>query len=184
MYLCVYINYLHLCRYLDDNAEELILEPYITTTEMRLNPYYSIYYINPATLLVLGIIPMILLAYWNYIIYQHIKTSSDWQEEHSHRSTGSARQKQENEFAKVLIGIVVTFVCCHILRIILNFHEAIVIKDLMACDSEGKEGLSLWPQITNEFNKLMLVLNSSVNMIIYCCLNSKLRNFIAYKMSS
>jgi hypothetical protein len=139
---------------------------------MRMNPYYSIYYINPATFLVLGIIPLLLLAYWNFNIYKQIKSVSSWVEQNASRPS---RSHQENELARVLIGIVITFVCCHALRILLNFHEAITIKDIMACHAEGKEGIPLWPQITNEFSKLMLVTNSSANIIIYCCLNSNFR---------
>ena len=139
---------------------------------MRMNPYYSIYYINPATLLVLGILPLTLLAYWNFNIYKQIKSVSSWAEQNASRPS---RSHQENDLARVLIGIVITFVCCHALRILLNFHEAITIKNIMACHAEGKEGIPLWPQITNEFSKLMLVTNSSANIIIYCCLNSNFR---------
>ena len=138
-------------------SEQVILEPFITTTPMRMNPYYSIYYINPATLVVLGIIPLALLAYWNYNIYKHIKSASNWLQQNSSRLS---RNNQENELARVLIGIVITFVCCHAPRIFLNFHEAIMIKHITLCFSEGQDGLPLWPQITNEFNKLMLVINN------------------------
>ena len=113
-----------------------------------------------------------LLAYWNFNIYKQIKSVSSWAEQNASRPS---RSHQENELAKVLIGIVITFVCCHALRILLNFHEAITIKDVMACFAEGKEGIPLWPQITQEFSKLMLVTNSSANIIIYCCLNSNFR---------
>ena len=158
-----------------DNRSEFLLEPAVTPSEMRMNPMYSIYYINPATLVVLGILPLILLAYWNFNIYKQIKSVSSWAEQNASRPS---RSHQENELARVLIGIVITFVCCHALRILLNFHEAITIKDIMACHAEGKEGIPLWPQITNEFSKLMLVTNSSANIIIYCCLNSNFRKNI------
>ena len=158
-----------------DNRSEFLLEPAVTPSEMRMNPMYSIYYINPATFVVLGILPLILLAYWNFNIYKQIKSVSSWAEQNASRPS---RSHQENELARVLIGIVITFVCCHALRILLNFHEAITIKDIMACHAEGKEGIPLWPQITNEFSKLMLVTNSSANIIIYCCLNSNFRKNI------
>ena len=156
-----------------------MLEPSIRPTDMRMNPYYSIYYINPATFLVLGIFPLTLLAYWNFNIYKQIKSVSSWV--HQNANQASSRNQQENELARVLIGIVITFVCCHALRILLNFHEAITIKDTLACHAIGKEGIPLWPQITNEFSKLMLVTNSSANIIIYCCLNSNFRkNMLTY----
>ena len=89
--------------YLSSNRgvnEEIILEPFLIPTEMRRNPYYSIYYINPATLLVTGVIPLALLAYWNYIIYKKIKSSSKMFAQNSTRSNRPRNgQRQENEFA-------------------------------------------------------------------------------------
>ena len=42
--------------------------------------------------------------------------------------------------------------------------------------SLGKEGLPpKWKLFMTEISNLMLVINSSVNMIIYCCLNSSFR---------
>lgn len=166
-------------RYSNDSLQSM-LEPSIRPTDMRMNPYYSIYYINPATFLVLGIFPLTLLAYWNFNIYKQIKSVSSWVHQNANQQP-SSRNQQENELARVLIGIVITFVCCHALRILLNFHEAITIKDTLACHAIGQEGIPLWPQITNEFSKLMLVTNSSANIIIYCCLNSNFRkNILRY----
>ena len=48
-----------------------ILEPFLKPTDLRRNPYYSIYYINPATLLVTGIIPVQCLSprFYQYISF-------------------------------------------------------------------------------------------------------------------
>ena len=162
--------------------EDVNLEPFLHPTEMRRNPYYSIYYINPATLLVTGVIPLALLAYWNYVIYTKIKSSSKRFEQTSTRSIRLRNgQRQENEFAKVFIGIVVAFVFSHSLRIVLNFQEAISTKSALLCIESGKEGVPFWILITNELNKLLLVINSSANIIIYCCMNSKFRQRLLRK---
>ena len=151
---------------------EGILEPFITTTEIRRNHYYSIYYISLARFLVTGIIPLVLLAYWNYNIYKYMKSSSNCVEQNSSRPS---RNSQENELARVLLGIVIMFVCCHTLKLFLNFYEAIMIENIRSCISTGKTGISFWIQITTAFNALMVAINSSANMIIYCCLNSNFR---------
>ena len=40
-------------------------EPYIDITDLRLNPDYSIYYNNFARLTILGIIPVVMLLFFN-----------------------------------------------------------------------------------------------------------------------
>ena len=167
----------------DTATNEKVLEPFLKPTDLRRNPYYSIYYINPATLTVTGIIPLGLLAYWNSIIYQKIKSSSRWHAQHSIRRSirRTNGQRQESEFAKVLIGIVITFICSHSLRVILNFHEAIGTKHTLECFENGKDGVPFWILMTGELNKLLLVTNSSVNIIIYGCLNSKFRKTLLQK---
>ena len=135
------------------------------------------YYQTICPLVVLGVLPLFLLAYWNYNIYKYRKIPQVL--------TGKTesminRNNQENEMAKVLIGIVVIFVCCHAIRIFLNAYNAFTLKhgtlETVLCMLLGKEfGYSFWISILHEFNDLMLVINSSMNMIIYCCLNSNFR---------
>ena len=138
---------------------------------MRKHPYYSIFYINVARLLVQGIIPFGLLAYYNYNIYRQLKLVSNLSQDNR---TRDSRYKQETDLARVLIVIVIAFVSCHALRIVLNFHEAVLVTNILECTSAGKLGVSMWVLIMNNFSELMLVINSSVNVIIYCCLNKSL----------
>ena len=77
------------------------------------------------------------------------------------------RRTQESDLAIVLIGIVVVFVLSHVLRIFLNVYEWIHHDTQTTC-----------LEITKVFNDLFLVLNSSCNMIIYCCLNSRFRKYL------
>ena len=153
-----------------------ILEPFLKPTDLRRNPYYSIYYINPATLLVTGIIPLGLLTYWNTIIYEKIKSSSQWHEQHSRRSTRRINgQRQENEFAKVLIGIVVIFILCNFLRVLLDFYEMVNIETIIACNLLGRMGTSSWVIQLNYFSKLMMATDASISMVIYCLINKNFR---------
>ena len=87
----------------------------------------------------------------------------------------SGRTKSEDDLARVLTGIVLTFLICHALRIILDFHEALVIKDVQDCNSIGQNGLALWTYVAMQFSNFFLVVNSSVNMIIYCWVNPSFR---------
>ena len=39
----------------------------------------------------------------------------------------------------------------------------------------GERDFPVWSHIVQEFSRLLLVLNSSVNIVIYCCFNAKFR---------
>ena len=130
------------------------------------------FYKNVATLLVVGIIPLILLAYWNYNIYRYIKPTPHFL---SQLSGQRINHHQEQELARVLIGIVVTFICCHAVRIFVNFYDALYWHDYFICSQDQYFKLPLWRMIANPINDLMLVINSSSNIIIYCCLSSNFR---------
>ena len=179
------------------------------------------YYQNVAAFLVLGMIPLCLLIYWNYNIYIQMKKSTtsmlqcNGSSYHNTRSTNGcdhneyeldlvliqnqrkeskkdiesrknndlkrvlsnapSRHNQEKELAKVLIGIVVTFVCCHATRIFFNLYEALVIKNFQECQDVGEIYYSVWAYLAIDFSRLMQVVNSSVNIIIYYCLSTSFR---------
>ena len=92
-------------KYQPENEENM--KPIISVTAMRTNPYYSIYYINLGRLLVLGIIPLGLLVFFNCDIYKRIKSRSTLTEENVSKGI---KVKQENELARVLFAIVILFI--------------------------------------------------------------------------
>ena len=156
--------------------------PQITVTDLRRNPNYSTYYINFAVLLFLGIIPLALLAYFNCVIYQHIKPPKILLRSENRGSTSSHTSSQisnfnshEKEMARVLIGIVIMFISCHFLRLMINFYETIVFRTAIACEMAGKNDFPLWGFISITCSEFLLVLNSSLNIVIYCCINGNFR---------
>ena len=143
---------------------------------MRSNHHYATYYSGLARLLVHGAIPFVLLAYYNNNIYKGLKLPSNLRQDHQPRPS---RYNQETDLARVLIGIVITFISCNGLRILLDFQEMIVMDKAEECFSAGKHGLPVWYLVTIDFSHFMLVVNSSVNLIIYCCLNTAFRRQMA-----
>ena len=139
---------------------------------MRTNPYYSIYYINLCRLIILGVIPLALLTFFNCAIYNRMKVRSKIIEENLSKRM---RINQENDLAKVLMAIVALFIFCHTLRFFLNFYEMVFVKSAMSCFQAGQREFPIWSVIVYEFSRLLLILNSSINIVIYCCLNKKFR---------
>ena len=81
----------------------------------------------------------------------------------------------EKEMARVLIGIVIVFVFCHFLRLMINFYETIVFRNALACEMAGKNDFPLWGFMSITCSEFLLVLNSSLNIVIYCFINGNFR---------
>ena len=126
-----------------------------------------------AKLVVLGICPLISIVYLNWKIYKGVKFPPSLTEEDDKR-----QQRRENELAKVLIGIVMVFIVCHAFRVAIEIDNMVISDTAEACYNAGKPEFSLWSLIIDPMSDFMMVLNSSINMIIYCCFNAKFRKYI------
>ena len=94
-----------------------------------------------------------------------------------HGATQYSRNKQENNLARVMIGIVVTFIVCHSLRGPVYIYVLVTLQAVHNCNDAGNITFlgPLWFYLLFSINALLLAVNSSVNMIIYCCINSQFR---------
>ena len=146
---------------------------------MRTNPQYITYYQHWARLLVLGGLPFALMVYYNYNVYKALKLPSNVGQFYC---AGARRCNQEGDLARVMIGIVTTFIFCHSVRVILNCYDMIAAPSpqiLPYCSSPGKATFATWAHIALPFNRLILIVNSSVNPIIYCCLNAAFKQQVS-----
>ena len=109
---------------------------------MRTNPYYITYYTTLTRLLFLGVFPFSLLLLFNYKIYYKIQLPSIV--EALPELERSTRKNQENDLAKVLIGIVFIFIVCHSLRVLTDIYEMLNISSIIACHNAGRIGVSSW----------------------------------------
>ena len=164
---------------LEANATNL--KPVIRATDLRKDSMYLIYYINLATFFVIGLIPLTLISYYNFNVYKgmklRLKIAEDRQRKISNISFRE-RSAHEHDSAKVLGGIVLLFMICHSLRLLLNFYEMIFIKHVLDCISSKQVGFPTWFFITKSFSDLMIIINSSVNVIIYGTFHSAARSQI------
>ena len=151
-------------------------EPEISIIDLRNNYVYATY-INIYRFLVIWIIPLTLLIYWNYNIYKHTKNTSASLEETLNER---ARRKQETELSNVLIGIVILFIFCHFPRLFIGVHEMMAYNTI--CGIKRKYYFTVVGAIAHDFLILMLTINSSLNTIIYCFLTSNFcKNFLCCK---
>ena len=159
-------------RTFSNQTSDINTTPIISVTDMRKDPYYSIYYISLCRLIVLGIIPFILLTFYNYAIYKNIRQTSKSIVGNILRTP---RRNQENELARVLFVIVGLCIVCHAPRFCLNLYEMFWINNALLCINANKDEFPPWSWSVQEFSRLLMILNSTVNSVIYCCFNNKFR---------
>ena len=141
-------------------------------TNLRKDPLYSIYYISLCRLIVLGIIPFTLLTFYNHAIYKNIRHTSKLI---VGNISSAPRRTQENELARVLFVIVGLCIICHAPRFCLNLYEMVWINNAILCLNAQKDEFPSWMYNVQEFSRLLMILNSTVNSVIYCCFNTKFR---------
>ena len=72
------------------------------------------------------------------------------------------------------VGLCSVFLLCHSLKIGLNLNDGL----------SGKVCATALCQILGSFSNLLIVLNSAINMIIYCIMNNKFRNYFFNSLRS
>ncbi len=85
------------------------------------------------------------------------------------------RRKNEDSLAVVFMIIILIFLICHAPRIILDINELATIKKSEYCKSINAFPFSFWSIMIMNISHFLLVVNSSVNMIVYCLLGSRFR---------
>ena len=103
------------------------------------------------------------------------RTSTDIFRRRPSTSTTENRRQKEDNLAVIFMGIVIVFLVCHFPRIFLSLHEMLVIRNTMACSKVGYHSFPLWALLFAQFSHLLLVLNSSMNSVIYCMVSTKYR---------
>ena len=81
----------------------------------------------------------------------------------------------QNETGNVWENKVWFIIACHLLRNFLNAYEITVIQRNEQCKAAGKHTFTRWSMICSQFSNLLLVFNSSTNMILYCIMNKHFR---------
>ena len=76
----------------------------------------------------------------------------------------------------ILFSIVILFVLCHILRIVLNIEEFLYLDvRKQAKENRNCEWLQYWTITASVISHLLLQINSSINIAIYCYFNHSFR---------
>ena len=145
-------------------------------TDFRQNPYYSMFYVGILCLVLLGIFPFTCLVYFTYKISTAVSKNSliaEQLNESQKKDIKIFNQKLSKNRALVANLIAVFFLTFHALRLSLTVVELIgqlglnknTITFGMGCE------FSFWINVLTSISELLLVINSSINVIIYQSVN-------------
>ena len=164
----------------------------LVISDLRSHDMYVLIYQNFANIVVTGILPLLLLAYFNYFICKGMRQfatqrSTRRQESFSRKDENDLQEEQEIRNQRnqniILLAIVIIFILCHSLRIILNIVDvathSTTFQDL---NNDCRYGHPLWVLISHPISEALLKLNSSVNFFIYCAFNNCFRNTIRQRV--
>ena len=158
------------------------MEPIIDWSGISWNWEYNFYYYNLSKLLFWGLLPMALLIFFNLKVYFGIEstkcilTSKEKQR----------RSQQEKKLSIIMIIIVFVFILCHSLRTFNWCYIFMLLNTHKDCNKEfhtGRNDESVlvqafhapWMELCWEISDILIVFNSSVNMIIYCGVSAQFR---------
>lgn len=162
-------------------------------SDLRSHQMYSLIYLNIANIAITGIIPVFLLAYFNFFIGKGMKKfvqqrSTRRQQSLLRKFENDIQEEQENKNQRtqtiVLFAIVIIFILCHSLRIILNIEDFVTHTTTMEdLKNSCRYGHPLWVLIGHPISEVLLKLNSSVNFFIYCAFNNCFRKAMHNRFS-
>jgi len=113
-----------------------------------------------------GLAPLILLLILNFKIYRRISLSNKY------FRAGSSRTK-EYHLAKTMMVLVLVFIVLNMPRLVLGLNEVLHMPALEKCfkaDYHYHQGKITY--IVDSWARFLVILNSSVNFIIYCLVGS------------
>lgn len=107
----------------------------------------------------------------------------------SETSPISPVQKRRERSARVLITIVLAFLFCHAFRFSLKTYEVThpshsTAEHHMHCLQQNKYHVPVILYAMLHLHHLLLVVNSSINFIIYCCVGERFRSELKAMFSS
>jgi len=146
---------------------QVVIYPWLNATELRQDPAYAKYVVFILNFVVMGLVPVVMLAVLNFFIYRSISRATA-----THNNISSAHRR-DGTMARLLMAIVVVFLCCHSTKIIVNFYEAVQMVQYGRLEEHPA-----WVMILVKVNHVLLTINSATNIVIYSYKDFKFRTVI------
>ena len=148
------------------SSEDITLQA--TPSEIRLNLYYHMFLIGILNLVLLGVYPFVSFLYYGYHIINTLNHKTTFTE------SPPKQRRRSNKVSRTLFTIIFTFIILHSLRIATNIGELIVLitkNKTSNHDLQDELVIPNWLQIIATLGEICMVVNASVNYVVYHYLN-------------
>ena len=176
-----------------DEAKDIV-----KPTNLRLHPIYSLLYVGVLNLGILGLIPIGYLIHHLYQIQMELKKSREQRQTllnlqsiqvsaseefgDRHQPNPTNEESIELKTTRGLVAIIIVFIAFHAFRILMTISELCILLDPRKEKGtlQGGGGVPIWFSISISLNNILMVVNASVNVVIYLKPNSRevLKTFI------
>jgi len=136
--------------------------------ELSANPFYNTVYKQYVEIFVTVILPLLLLIALNLRIIYAIRCQTM-------RTPSTSSDRREQYLTYLLVSIVAVFLFCHSLKFFLVFYKELDVARTLRNLDCGWESFPTWMFILKPVSHLLLVLNSSLNFLIYCFVGARFR---------
>jgi len=147
------------------SGEEMVFEVnrsriVATPTALRQNDQYIRDYTLISATVLIVLLPMMIMMVSSILIYRTMEANasisvfSDAQEQ--------ARRRRNRSITLMLFGIIFLFLLCHVGEVFISFYELINVI------YGERSAFPAWARMTVTINHLLVVMNSSLNFVIYC----------------
>ena len=148
----------------------------IPLTNLGCDQDYLLYYEFLASTILFGVIPFVLLTFMCYKTLKKLRSHNTELRLAgiNNENSSHVRRQQEEQMAKVMVGLVVEFLILHFVRIFLNIYSGIM-ERCNRCDNKEITWLLDSYGIVVHLSVLMVMVNASIDTITYCAINSEFR---------
>ena len=148
------------------SSEDITVQ--VIPSEIRLNNYYHMFLIGILNLVLLGVYPFISFLYYGYHILKTLNQQTTFTE------SPPQQRRRCNKASKTLFAMIFTFIILHSLRIATNIGELIILfakNKNSDHELQHERGTPNWLEIVATLSDICMVVNASINYVIYHYLN-------------
>ena len=171
------------------------------TTQFKHHVYYNIFYLGIVRAFFLGLLPFVILMLLNWKIFRAIihSRNQSGRMRRSNRTPGRMRHptrtamrrlpitwrasEQNYKMAKALFFTAASFILCHLPRVIVLFCVQSASSEIEEC-AETPLGIiypfPFWLYVLKYVSNVLVIINSSINPIIYCQFNKQIRKDVLH----